>query len=121
MNASQAIAWYNAAAQAAAPAAAQAAASAPANYVIITTSATVAGSQELSQFVSVKELLGSSVRVVTESEWGGGTGDVAAEHIRARLQANYAALGIQYVLLVGDPNPATGDVPMKETWPVTTA
>ena len=88
-----------------------------ADYVIITTSDIVAGSTELTTFVTVKELLGYSVEVVTEADWGGGTGDPAAEHIRDWLQANYAAMGIEYVLLVGDPNPATGDVPMKMAWP----
>ena len=40
-----------------------------------------------------------------------------AEKIRQWLKDNYIGYGIEYVLLIGDPNPATGDVPMKMCWP----
>lgn len=86
-------------------------------YVIITTQAIKAASHQLAAFISSKEGRGFTVQVVTEETWGGGTGDVAAEHIRHWLQANYLDLNIEYVLLVGNPDPVAGDVPMKMLWP----
>ena len=92
-NYTQAIGWYNQAAQKAKVSLAQpgstAAASTPtATFVIITTSAIVAGSDVLDDYVAMKERLGWAGYVATEADWGGGTGDAAAEHIRAWLQAN---------------------------------
>jgi subtilisin-like proprotein convertase family protein len=89
-----------------------------ASYVIITTSAIQTNSTKLADFVTHKQALGFTVLVATESTWGGGTGDAAAENIRNWLKNNYASLGIQYVLLVGNPNPSSGDVPMKECYTV---
>jgi len=86
-------------------------------YVIVTTSAIASASSKLDDFVADKEAQGFTVEVVTEEKWGGGTGNAAAEHLRAWLKANYAPLGIKYVLLIGDPSPATGTVPMKMCFP----
>ncbi len=86
-------------------------------YVIITTSAIVAASSNLMDFVASKEAWGFTVQVVTEGTWGGGTGDTAAENLRSWLKANYIGLNIKYVLLVGNPHPSTGDVPMKMCYP----
>ncbi|MDY6911786.1 MAG: Ig-like domain-containing protein [Chloroflexota bacterium] len=93
------------------------AASSIADYVIITTSRIQSNSTELFNFVASKVARGFTVQVVTEETWGSGTGDTAAENIRSWLQSNYEALGIQYVLLIGNPNPSTGDVPMKMCYP----
>lgn len=93
------------------------AASGNSKYVIVTTNATEATSQQLSRFVSCKEAEGFDVDVITEDVWGGGTGDAAADNIRTWLKANYASSNIEYVLLIGDPTPASGDVPMKMVWP----
>ncbi|UCG49832.1 MAG: hypothetical protein JSU94_08615, partial [Phycisphaerales bacterium] len=82
-------------------------------YVILTTSAIQSASAKLSDFVSHKQSQGWNVSVVTESSWGGGAGDAAAENIRAWLQANYITGDILYVLFIGNPAPADGDVPMK--------
>jgi hypothetical protein len=98
------------------------------DYVIITTKAIRRNSQKLNRFVSHKIELGHSVRVVTEDEYGSLTGPVpngTAEKIRQWLKDNYIALGIQYVLLIGnpdpddptDPNDLVGDIPMKMCWP----
>jgi len=97
------------------------ASSGTATYVIITTSDIQSGSAELASFVQLKQAEGYTVAVETESAWGGGTGDAAAENIRRWLKNNYVSLGIQYVLLIGDPDPEWGDVPMKMTWPRPTA
>ncbi|MBI5820984.1 MAG: hypothetical protein HZA88_18595, partial [Verrucomicrobia bacterium] len=86
-------------------------------YVIVTTAAIQAGSTQLANFVAAKQAKGFTVTVVTESTWGGGTGNTAAENIRAWLAANYQAMNLAYVLLIGNPHPTTGDVPMKMTYP----
>lgn len=82
-------------------------------YVIITTSAIQSASTKLSAFVTHKQSQGFTVQVLTESTWGGGIGDPAANNIRAWLAGNYVSADILYVLLIGDPRPDTGDVPMK--------
>lgn len=87
------------------------------DYVILTTTDVVSASSKLQAFVNHKTNRGYSVAVVTQSAWGGGTGDTAANNIRAYLKANYLSKGIHYVLLIGDPNPSTGAVPMKMLWP----
>ncbi|GAK57195.1 fibronectin type III domain protein [Candidatus Vecturithrix granuli] len=87
-------------------------------YVIITTNAIVSGSTQLNNFVASKQQRGFMVSVVTESTWGGGTGNTAAENIRNWLRSQYLALQIKYVLLIGNPHPTSGDVPMKMLWPI---
>jgi hypothetical protein len=63
--------------------------------------------------VTHKQSKGFNVQVLTESTWGGGSGDAAANNIRAWLAGNYVSEDILYVLLLGNPHPGTGDVPMK--------
>lgn len=93
------------------------------DYVIITTNAIVSNSAKLNAFISHKHSLGYSVLVVTETDFGGLTGqapDHKAEKIRQWLKNNYIAMGIKYVLLIGDPHPyesGEGDIPMKMCWP----
>jgi hypothetical protein len=86
-------------------------------YVIITTSAIQSASTRMADFVAHKKLCGFDVRVITEADFGGGVGDPAAENIRAWLAAHYVTDRIQYVLLVGYPDPTYGDIPMKMLWP----
>ena len=88
-----------------------------AGYLILTTGAIASGSAKLQDFVRHKTDCGFAVSVVTEAAWGGGTGNTAADRIRSYLKANYLTRGIRYVLLIGNPNPSTGDVPMKMLWP----
>jgi hypothetical protein len=83
------------------------------SYVVLTTAAISASLPHLAEFTAYKQARGFTVHVVTEGDWGGGTGNTAAERIRAWLAANYLSLNIEYVLLIGNPNPGTGDVPMK--------
>jgi hypothetical protein len=90
------------------------------DYVIITTNAIQNNSTKLLDFVNHKTALGFQVRVVTENDYGTLTGQApngTAEKIRQWLMNNYVPLGIHYVLLIGNPDPATGDVPMKMCWP----
>ena len=106
-NRAEAEAWYGA----------SSASATPPGYVIITTSTIAAASTALADFASFQSSRGFAVRIATESDWGGGTGDAAAEHIRAWLKLNYQPLAIQYALLIGGANPANGCVPMKMLWP----
>jgi uncharacterized repeat protein (TIGR01451 family) len=94
------------------------------DYVIITTNAIEAGSGTLSSFETHKQNLGHSVLVVTyEDDIQALTGQAPnhrAEKIRKWLQNNYASMGIEYVLLIGDPHPyesGEGDIPMKMCHP----
>ena len=87
------------------------------SYCVITNSTIAAQSTQLQNFLQSKRNRGYTTRLVTESSWGGGVGDVASNRIRAWLQANYISLNIRYVLLIGDPRPDQGDVPMKRAWP----
>jgi hypothetical protein len=95
----------------------------PAEYVIITTNAIVAGSRMLGHFVAQKQFGGRTVMVVTEDDFGtldGQAPNNRAEKIRQWLIENYASLKTLYVLLIGDPHPYEhdeGDIPMKMCWP----
>ena len=88
-----------------------------AGYVIITTNAIRNSSVRLAEFVAHKQST-YTVNIITETQYGSGTGDTAANNIRAWLQANYTNNaygngGILYVLLIGDPRTNSGSVPMK--------
>ncbi len=86
-------------------------------YTIITTRSIASDSIRLSEFVRTKKERGFDVQVITEEAWGGGIGDPGAENIREWLKRNHADLRIHYLLLIGDPDPEKGDVPMKMLWP----
>jgi hypothetical protein len=98
----------------------------PYDYVIITTNDIVDNSERLENFIYMKELNGHDVLVVTEDDYGGLTGqapDGRAEKIRKWLVDNYIGMSIEYVLLIGNPDPddpidpadSVGDLPMKAT------
>ncbi|KAF5432881.1 Peptidase family C25 protein, partial [Candidatus Methanophagaceae archaeon] len=93
------------------------------DYVIFTTNAIEANSAKLAAFVTHKQKRGHSVLIVTETDFGSLTGQAPnhkAEKIRQWLKNNYAAKGIEYVLLIGDPHPyenGEGDIPMKMCHP----
>ena len=94
------------------------------DYVIITTNAIRTGSTKLSSFIAHKQSLGHHVLVVTETDFGGLTGQAPnhnAEKIRQWLINNYIIKEIRYVLLIGNPTPyenGEGDIPMKMCWPM---
>ena len=100
------------------------------DYVIITTEAIRNNSSKLSTLVTHLGTYGYSVLVVTEQNsygdggaaggYGSKTGQSpngTAEKIRQWLKDNYGEYNITYVLLIGDPHPSSGDVPMKMCWP----
>ena len=99
-----------------------------ADYVIITTNAIVNNSTKLANFIAAKQAAGFTVNTVTEAPVAGdsryvqGTScDTRANNIRDWLKNHYIPDGIEYVLLIGDPNPtaftANLSVPMKMCWP----
>lgn len=88
-------------------------------YVIITTNEIYNVSHSktsIDAFKAQKDSHGYTTYIVTQGEWGGGTGDTAAENIRSWLQDNTSDKNIEYVLLIGNPDPGSGDVPMKSLW-----
>ncbi|MBN2374095.1 PKD domain-containing protein [bacterium] len=98
------------------------------DYVIITSNNIVANSGRLANFIHLKGLQGHNVLLVTETDFNPLTGQApngTAEKIRQWLKNNYISLGIDYVLLIGNPDPdnpfesadTVGDIPMKMCWP----
>jgi len=86
-------------------------------YALVTTNDYVANCDTIQTFLERKEKTnGFTTYLVTEDDYGAYPGDAAAQ-IRGWLADNYAALSLGYVLLVGNPNPTTGDVPMRQTYP----
>ncbi len=98
-------------------------------FVIMTTDAIYSESTNLYGLVSHKRALGYTVHVVTETQlngqaasngWNEVTGqapDGKADRIRKWLQDYYVAMQIRYVLLIGNPEPVAGDLPMKLCYP----
>lgn len=127
VNFAQAQPWYEPPLESgAAPAAAPAT-----TYAIITTKQIVWNSQKLDDFVAHKQSLGYNVVVVHQDHYGALTGQAPngrAEKIRQWLKNNYIPLNIEYVLLIGNPDPDeplaqdyVGDLPMKMVYPSDTA
>lgn len=111
---------YALAASEASTAAATAAASVSGNlYLILTTDAIVNSTPALATYKSMLEQKGATVEIATEGSWlnAGSTGQQRCEDIRLCIQrtAYNARFGpqLKYVLLIGNPDPTTGDVPMK--------
>lgn len=87
-------------------------------YVIITSNAIRSASSKLNAFIAHKQARGYTVNVITETQYGSGTGDAAANNIRTWLRNNYqnsayGSGGILYALLIGDPRTNSSSVPMK--------
>jgi hypothetical protein len=96
-------------------------------YLIITTNAIEANSEILDDFIRYKQVLGFNVEVITEDEFGIETGKNRALNIRSWLIDHYTSDSIEYVLLIGNPDPDSeeypddeyGDIPMMMCWPTT--
>ncbi|MBC8460441.1 MAG: hypothetical protein H8D67_20855, partial [Deltaproteobacteria bacterium] len=89
------------------------------NYVVITTNHIDTNSTKLTDFITYLAGKGYSPLVITEDDYGsleGQSPNGTAEKIREWLKNNYMTYSIEYVLLIGNPDPA-GDVPMKMCWP----
>ncbi len=64
-------------------------------------------------FVEAKKQFTSyEVQVVSDDDWGGGTGETAYENIRTWLQENLQTRGLNYALLIGACNLSSSKVPM---------
>ncbi|MBN2512745.1 MAG: hypothetical protein JXB18_07390 [Sedimentisphaerales bacterium] len=93
-------------------------------YAIITTNTLKNSSTKLASFIAHKQNRGFTVYVVTETVctctntgvtsngWNGGTGSISANNIRTWLKNNYLSKDLLYVLLIGNPNPDSGNVAM---------
>lgn len=82
-------------------------------YIIMTSSAIQSTSTKLEDLKNSKINQGFDVQILTESDWGGGTGDATADNMREWLQDNYEQMGIEYVLIIGDPSSDNSKIPMK--------
>lgn len=82
-------------------------------YAIVTMASIKSGLKNLQSFIDSKKNRGFEVSVIDESQWGGGTGNSAAENLRKWLKANYQNMGIYYLLIIGNPTPTSGDIAMK--------
>jgi hypothetical protein len=98
-----------------------------ADYVIITTSTIRDTSAKLAAFIVCKENCSHTVKVVTEAPSAddthyasGSSADQRADNIRDWLQSHLSD-GIEYVLLIGDPDPtsftSSTSIPMKMCYP----
>ena len=80
------------------------------SYIIITTNAIVDESSILDVFIQHKESLGYNVNLITEDDYDnlkGSFPNLRPDRIRQWLINNYEEMNIEYVLLIGDPTPAT--------------
>jgi hypothetical protein len=87
------------------------------SLLIVTTDRIKARSARLQDFVSEKEKRGFKVTVATEAQFGGAgvKGQDKAVIIRNWLKTVYR--DYSFLLLIGDPHPKYGDVPMMKVWP----
>ena len=94
------------------------------DYVIITTNAIMAGSNELQNFANFKRSQGRNLWFITETQFNTVTGpppDDRADRVRTWLSTYYQEYGFKYILLIGDPDTThTGStsLPMKMMWPL---
>ncbi len=89
--------------------------------LVLTTDRLAADSRVLPRFLAFREAEGFAVSLATEADWDESTGqarDSRQDRIRAYLQGRYAADPGAYVLLIGDPDPEQGDLPMLMSYPV---
>ncbi len=89
--------------------------------LVLTTDQLAADSRVLPRFVAFRQAEGWAVGLATEADWDSSTGEAAdtrQDRIRAYLQERYASDPGAYVLLIGDPDPEAGDLPMLMSYPV---
>ncbi|ARN56669.1 LamG-like jellyroll fold domain-containing protein [Sedimentisphaera salicampi] len=82
-------------------------------YAIVTVDQIHEDSEVLDDFIAHKESMGFTVHLIKEAQYGDTEkGRPRFDAIRQYLADNYLSLDLQYVLLIGRPEPATGNVPM---------
>ncbi len=89
--------------------------------LVLTTDQLAADSRLLQRFMAFRQAEGWAVDLATEADWDQPTGqlqDGRQDRIRGYLQARYADDPGAYLLLIGDPDPDLGDLPMLQSYPV---
>jgi len=90
--------------------------------LIVVTTAELAGQSEvLQRFLDFRSAEGFQVTLATEAEWdhpADTATDDRADRIRAWLMEGWAENPGAFLLLIGDPDPERGDVPMKWVHPL---
>jgi hypothetical protein len=89
--------------------------------LVLTTDRLAADSRVLPRFLAFRAAEGWAVDLATEADWDeptGQDGDSRQDRIRAYLQERYASSPGAYLLLIGDPDPEQGDLPMLNSYPV---
>jgi hypothetical protein len=86
------------------------------DYLIITTSA-ILNHSNLTTYVNFLEEHGHHVFIQDVANVSGFPGSSTAARIRSYLKYVYLDWALRYVLLVGNPDPGFGDVPMQRMWP----
>ncbi len=86
------------------------------DYLVLSTDA-IYDHSNLGQYITFLREHGHSVSGLSTARYGGKSGQALAEAIRADLQALYPAWHLRFVLLVGNPDPVNGDVPMRQMYP----
>ncbi|NWK55400.1 hypothetical protein HW115_07240 [Verrucomicrobiaceae bacterium N1E253] len=83
-------------------------------YLIITSEKKKQSLSQLDAFIRHKRSRGFDMHVITEKDFGGGTGRKAAYNIRNWLVENHKQYNTLYVLMLGNPHPIEGDTPYKK-------
>ncbi len=85
--------------------------------IIATTENIRLNSEKLDEFIKEKENRGFTVKIATEKDFGDEElkGYEKAQLIRSWLKENSS--GYSFLLLIGDPNPKMGDIPMVVAMP----
>ncbi len=89
--------------------------------LVLTTDQLAADSALLQRFLAFREAEGWEVSLATETDWdqpAGTAADSRQDRIRAYLRGRYADDPGAYLLLIGDPDPEVGDLPMLPAYPV---
>ena len=93
-----------------------AAASASDDYLILAPEA-ILQQDSVGQFMLFLREHGHNVTGIPISTVANYPGATTADKIRSFLQTIYVPWGLRYVLLIGNPDPVNGDVPMKWVYP----
>lgn len=89
--------------------------------LVLTTDQLAADSRVLPRFMAFRQAEGWAVELATEADWDRPTAegaDARPDRVRAYLQERYASDPGAYLLLIGDPDPDGGDLPMLNSYPV---
>jgi hypothetical protein len=89
--------------------------------VVVTTQELASESLLLQSYIDWRLAGGWEVVLGLEADWDqptGRDGDDRAARIRAWLQRLFAARGAGFLLLVGDPHPESGEIPMRRVEPL---